>query len=138
MIMRLELPGLTPCNSARHRHWSLEYRERKRWKAAVRWEVLACLGDRSAPCLARARVKITRRSTAAKSPDRDNLTHGAKWILDGLVEARVLLDDSPDVLVGLECDWERVGRRRDQQMIVVVEEIPRADSPILAGLAPAD
>lgn len=94
------LPEL-PNRKGQGHHWSREARYRKSWH----WLVRCAVGNvRPAAPLAHARVVLTRHSRRA--PDPDNLAASWKPVLDGLVRARVLLDDSP-AHVELASRWER-------------------------------
>lgn len=75
--------------------------------------------------LERASVGITWRCKTRRRRDLDNLVSGLKPLLDGLVSAGVILDDSSDVLVALGPLVVQVGCPEDETVLVVTEE--RAD-----------
>lgn len=105
-MLDLTIPGLPPMNTAGPHggsHWS-RTRIKRQWEGHVCAAVLTALGRWPAAPLERARVTITRCST--REPDFDNLAQGGKFILDGLVKAGVLADDSPKVIGRPEYLWE--------------------------------
>lgn len=103
MILDLTLDGLPPMNTAdRTHHWSA-YRLKRAWEGKVCAAVLHELGRWPERPLDRARVTITRCST--REPDFENLTQGGKFLLDGLVKAGVIVDDSPGVIGRPEYLW---------------------------------
>lgn len=109
-MLDLTIPGLPPINTAGPHggsHWARTTTKRQ-WEGKVCAAVLEALGRWPAQPLSRARVTITRAST--REPDYDNLTQGGKFILDGLVKAGVLVDDSPAVVGRPEYLWERAPR----------------------------
>lgn len=107
MMLDFELPGLPPMNTAGSHggsHWSRTIIKRK-WEGKVVSAVLEALRRWPAEPLERARVTIVRCST--REPDYDNLAQGGKFILDGLVKAGVIADDSPQVIGRPDYRWEK-------------------------------
>lgn len=90
LIIEEAAPGL---NEMLRWHWSQRYKERARWS---RWVWLArCQASPHPPaCLARARIRIERRSRGQLDPD--NLHGSCKLILDALRDQQLIQDDSPD------------------------------------------
>ena len=80
----LWLPGvLTPLlNKVLRAHW----RKRQAGTRALAWEVRAAIGRRGLPAvpIARARVRIVRRSALGPLPDQDGMIGGAKGLIDTL------------------------------------------------------
>ena len=115
--LRLEIPGLPPMNtSATRRHWAVQAREARDTQTLV----AALVGKRRPPKpLKRARVTVTRCSP--REPDFENMTLSSKAHIDGLVKARVLVDDNPDV-----CErvyrWAKAPRGQGR-LVIDVEEI---------------
>lgn len=100
--LEFSVRGLPPTQTGGGRgHWAKRHREVKQWRELVAGLARAHRGP--GPPWPRARVRITRRS--AKEPDADNLVASMKPILDGLVVAGVIPDDSPKH-VELEVVWE--------------------------------
>lgn len=121
MTLELVIPGLPPMNTAGSHggsHWSRTTVKRK-WESLVCAAVLEALGRWPAKSLDRARVTITRCST--REPDFDNLTQGGKFILDGLVKAGVITDDSPAVIGRPEYLWQKSPRGMGSVRITVEE-----------------
>jgi hypothetical protein len=110
VTLELAIPGLPPMNTAGPHggsHWSRTATKRK-WEGRVCVAVLEALGRWPTVPLEQARVTITRCSE--REPDYDNLTQGGKFLLDGLVKARVLVDDSPKVIGRPDYRWEHAPR----------------------------
>lgn len=115
--LTLTVPGLPKLNtSATRRHRMVQHREARKWREAV---VLLVGSRRPAKPLARARLLVTRCS--ARMADRPNVAIGSKALVDGLVAARVLLDDSPKVLVEERYEWEPAPKGKGF-MILIVED----------------
>jgi len=88
-------------------HWRKLYKERAKWKGLVGNAVLLADERRAAERkpLTRARVTITRCSST--EPDYDGLVSGGKALLDGLVEAGVIVDDKVSVIGQPVYLWEK-------------------------------
>lgn len=117
----LTAPLVPTLNVLLRKHWSYRTRMKKALAADFRMEAMLQLAveDWGLFPLQRARVEIVRLA-CGKEPDRDNLVSSAKLILDALVAALVLKDDSPDCLV-LSVRWERVARAKQRTLISVTQ-----------------
>ena len=97
----LGLPQMT--NSIGRSHWSKKFKEARKWKSLV---FTHCLKAKITQLeLNRAVLTLTRHST--KEPDFDGLVSGFKHVIDGLVEAKVIISDKPSVLEGTTYRWEK-------------------------------
>lgn len=92
-------------NSARgsHAHWSCRHKEDAGWKRAV-WVEVMKNGKPRQP-LQKATITLTRFSS--NEPDFEGLVSSFKPVLDGLIEAGVILDDHPSVIGQPVYLWER-------------------------------
>lgn len=94
-------------NAIGRKHWTVKANEAKRWRQII---VLMCrqlnICDLN---LAKAELILTRYSSS--EPDFDNLASSFKHVIDGLVEARVIIDDKPSVLKQVRFEWEKVSRK---------------------------
>ena len=112
-ILRFELPARTPSLNVWQRwHWRRQHAYSKNLADEVYWMVY-----RKAPkATLKRRVVITRRSTG--KCDADNRCGGAKALLDALVKAKLLVDDSEQ--------WVDVLYKHEMGsgMLVEVFEIP--------------
>lgn len=87
---------LTPNGRA---HWRQKAKCMRKDKEAVYVAVRSLGGSsRDSPALTHAHVKVTFYVTVAARRDADNLLSSLKGVLDGLVDAGVLVDDSLDVI----------------------------------------
>lgn len=110
---------VAPMNtSAWRRHWSAAMRERDQWQRLVAFAFPSFA--RPAAPLPRARVTITRVSSAPRHPDPDNLAYASKPILDALVSLRILADDGPEI--ERVWRWEK-GPRGVRETRIFVEEL---------------
>jgi hypothetical protein len=89
--MTLTIPRLAPSlNRALRMHWSARKREQAAWDALV---LQALSGSR--PKMERARVEITR-FYAKHALDKDGAYGAQKPVIDALVHAGIIPDDSPE------------------------------------------
>lgn len=114
--IEIRLEGLPPINSADAPHRFVRHKARKLWKRLI-WA--SVVGRKPEKPLSHARVHITRCSSAP--PDPANLGEGAKFLLDGLVDAGVLEDDSARVIGMPKLDWEMAPPKKGHVRIRVWE-----------------
>lgn len=107
---------LPPSLNARM-HWAV----RKRWAGAFREAVAWHAKLRRIPALKKARVEVINRT--CHPMDRDNLYSAAKPLIDGLVTAGVLPDDSEEYLDEI-CRHERVNKFSEEDVVIVITELP--------------
>lgn len=101
-IIEFEIPDLPKTINALGRaHWAVKAQEAAKWKALVHLSVCAYKPEKP---LEKARITLTRYSSG--KPDFDGLVSSFKHVLDGLIEAGVIIDDSMDN-VTTEYAWER-------------------------------
>lgn len=98
-------------------HWRSKHGHTKLWKRKV-W--LACWHLAPPEPLQRARLTFTR--VSSNRPDFDNLVSSFKATIDGLVEARILIDDKPENIERQDYFWER-GKLKQGFIKVNVEAI---------------
>jgi Holliday junction resolvase RusA-like endonuclease len=79
-----------PSNGS-HGHWSVIASQKKKWRALT----IAAIGyRRPTKPLNKATITLTRHSSMR--PDMDNLAISFKPVMDGIVAAEVVTDDSPE------------------------------------------
>lgn len=117
----LTLDGAPSMNSADNRHWRTRNKEKKLWYARVESELMMLRPQISGTPWGKASITITRCTAASRAPDFENLAQGGKFILDGLVRSKVILDDNPDVIRQPVYKWERA-KRGDAHVIVEVQQ----------------
>lgn len=107
LLAEFKLPGIPKTiNQMSGRHWVVRHNEAKRWKALV---LLFCRQLRIEGLnLPVCRLELTRHSS--REPDFDNMVGSWKHIIDGLVEAQVMIDDKPSVIGSPVFKWVKVPR----------------------------
>jgi Holliday junction resolvase RusA-like endonuclease len=113
----LEIKGVPKILANMRGGWKALHFEKKKWKDRTHREVIL---NRMVPATAllKANVRLTRYTS--RCPDADNLYSSWKGVLDGLVEAGVIKDDSPHV-INLVCDWQKTSNRLAKIRIQVQE-----------------
>ena len=96
LIVRGAMPNLNTVIAATKRHWSHYSKEKKMWTQTVRMEALA---QKMTPVTQPVWVRSEYYSKNRRA-DPDGIRIAAKYILDGLVEANVLPDDSQKWIIG--------------------------------------
>lgn len=106
-VLEFEMIGLPKTTNGSHGSWQAAAAERRKWRQAVR---MVAYMRRPPKALEKARLTLTRCSTTR--PDMDNLAISFKGCVDGLRDAKVILDDNDDVVVERKYAWERPGETR--------------------------
>lgn len=88
--------------------------ENKKWQNIVSIKVV---GRRPLKPLEKAKVTCTR--VSSREPDRDNLYHSFKSVIDALVRSKIIIDDKASV-IDLKCEW-RQAKPKQGHIIVRVE-----------------
>ena len=118
--VEFEIKGLPALpNQIMYRHWAVKRKLAKDWKQLVYFHTM--VAGRPKEPLSTARVTMTRFS--AREPHWDNLAASFKHVLDGLIEARVIRDDSRKTIGQPLFDWQKTSQKAGF-IRVRVEEIP--------------
>lgn len=105
-------------------HWS-ERARGARWWRQVTWAVCRAAG---VPPLGRASVELHVTPPDRRRRDQDNLVATLKPVLDGLVDAGVVPDDTPEhVEYGVPRLREPDGTRRWSWLLLIRDATPPAD-----------
>jgi Holliday junction resolvase RusA-like endonuclease len=114
MTISVVVPGIPPSpNQTRREHWARRAAEAKRWK---RDTYLAAVSARNALLtrypgvilpLTEARVRCVIVTKSAVRRDPDNAIASMKPLIDGVVQAGILADDSFSVITDLSVAVER-------------------------------
>jgi Holliday junction resolvase RusA-like endonuclease len=121
LIIRAKMPNLNDVIAASKRHWSYYSKEKKRWTEIVAQEA-------QAQGLYKMRLPVWVRTTyylRTRRSDPDNVRVAIKYILDGLVQAGVLEDDSQRWIVGFQdlYDLDRDDPRIEVQLMADPREV---------------
>ncbi len=113
-----ELKGLPKTvNQLGRKHWAIKVKHNNEWHL----QILAELMKQGLPPhpITKAFVTLTRFS--AVEPDYDNLVNSFKCILDSLIKASVLADDSSRVIGHPIYMWEKCPHREGKIRVEVQE-----------------
>lgn len=118
MVLKIEINGLPKIlsNGSQKNFWARE-NHKKHWKRLTMLAVTAA-GWGSRPALTKAHAVFTRHSS--READFDNAVHSFKPVVDGLVQAGVLIDDKPSVLTR-EYRWEKASPKKGKITIEIFE-----------------
>lgn len=110
-----------PSLGNRHQHWTKTANERKLWHALV---LGAFCNYRPPYPLKLASVEVVRFSS--RRPDFDNLVYSFKPVFDGLIHARIIVDDDMLTIVDRKYRWEKCPEK-DAHIVISVKEILEHD-----------
>ncbi len=98
MRYQVPLPSYPPVSANRRGHWAKHASKIRAWRYATAMHVRAV----GVPRCESIRVTVWVSPPDRRRRDRDNLRATLKHILDGIVDARVVVDDTPDRVVSDE------------------------------------
>jgi Holliday junction resolvase RusA-like endonuclease len=118
-VLEFTLHGLPARTNSAHTSWRARHAEARKWKSMV---VSAVILKRAKPAwpLTKAKLTLTRHSSIR--PDADGLVSGFKHVVDGLIEAGVIIDDNMDVIGMPTYEWKKAPQRNGF-ITVRVEEV---------------
>lgn len=120
--LELKIMGLPDTLNARKTHWAAKMLQARKWKENVVNAIILGKHPRPESPLQRAKLVLTRYSSASRPPDFDNLVGSFKNCLDGLKEAGILIDDNPLIIGQPEYKWEQTNPKKGH-ITIVVEEV---------------
>lgn len=107
-----DLPKTT--NAFKRQHWIHRHKEAQKWKRAVYSAVNERKPGRS---LQSAKLNLVRYSS--KCPDSDGLVSSFKHVIDGLVAAQIIVDDSYANIGMPEYRWEKAPKGKGKIKVKV-------------------
>lgn len=115
--LHVDIPGVTPLNSADSMHWSTRHRHRTLWHGLV--AVYVPTRSRPKRELPHALVTITRNT--ARRADFDNLVSAVKFPLDALEELGIIVSDKPECIGRCSVRWKFAQLKKGFTTIDVLE-----------------
>lgn len=114
-----EIEGLPKIAANANGNWRGRFGEAKKWKRLVHNAVVL---NRLVPATPITKAKlICTRFAFGKKPDFENLAHSFKHIIDGLVEANVLIDDNQEIIGQPEYKHEPAKGRQGKVRIEIYD-----------------
>ncbi|CAK0739439.1 crossover junction endodeoxyribonuclease RusA [Azospirillaceae bacterium] len=118
--IELEIQGLPKITTNANRNWKGRWAEAKRWLRIIETAIIVKRLKPVEP-IKKAKVTLTR-FAFGRRPDQDNLVASFKHVLDGLVKAGVIIDDSYDIIGAPEIDWASA-KPKQGRIKIIVEEV---------------
>lgn len=115
-VLAFELQGLPRMTNNLMVHWRTRHNDVLKWKRLVKAQV-QLTWPKKQPALTSAALTLKRYST--REPDFDGLVSGFKSVIDGLVEAGVLLNDKQSVIGQPKYLWEYAGPKQGKIFVKV-------------------
>jgi Holliday junction resolvase RusA-like endonuclease len=127
-MIKLVIPGTPPSlNQWSRMHWSRAARIKKQWENDILYVFLSCKAKGAFP-QQKAQIKVTYFFATNRRRDADNLN--LKFILDGIVKAGIIQDDSTKVIGQPVTAWE-VDKHDPRVEIEISESSLLADQPFV-------
>jgi hypothetical protein len=98
-------------------HWRAKHKESRIWKTRVESQVI--LNGRPPEPLLKAKLHLERHSSS--EPDFDGLVSSFKFVIDALIDARVLIDDRMTNIGQPAYSWVMVPRNKGKIKIIIEE-----------------
>lgn len=120
--LELRLIGLPKrINQMSGTHWAVRAREATKWKARLAGKMILTRQSPPPAPLQRAKVTLVRHSS--RCPDYDGLVVSFKPVMDALVTALVIRDDSMAVIGQPTYEWKPAAKLGGF-VTILVEEVP--------------
>ena len=103
-------------NAERSGHWTSHRRKTAEWREAAAWEGLAA----QLPRLSSASFRFIPFQRAGVLADSGAHLPPAKAVIDGLVDAGLLTDDSPEFVPSITLDAPRRDKNEPEGLLVVI------------------
>ena len=98
-------------------HWRMKQKEIKMAHTLV----YSCTLKKK-PILPLKRAKLSFIRVSSRQPDQDNLVFSFKHVQDGLIKAKILVDDNPHVVIEAHYSW-RKGPQKTGHCLITIEEL---------------
>ena len=105
-------------NAMGRSHWSVKAKEARKWKTLV---AIRILSKGRCPMLPRAKITLTRYSS--RCPDSDGLVSSFKHVIDGIVGAGLIPDDSYRTIGMPTYLWEETKKGKGKIKVKIEGEI---------------
>lgn len=99
-----------------HGHWRTHAAQRKKWRLDAFMMAIA-----KKPSLPLKECRLTCIRYSSSPMDYDNLVASFKSIVDGIVDARVIIDDNSTCITERYYKWEKA---KQGKIRIILEEIP--------------
>ena len=126
--LTFELEGLPKSQTNNYGHWRTRAKSKKDWEDRV---IAATITQWPKDPLTEAKLTFTRCSSS--EPDFDNLVASFKPVMDGLVRARIILDDKPSVVGQPQYRWEKAAPKQGKIRVQVVEPSVEIGPRVIQG-----
>jgi hypothetical protein len=103
-------------NSIGRMHWSVKAKEARKWKTLISIKILS-----KGRCSQLQRAKLTLTRYSSRCPDSDGLVSSFKHVIDGIVGAGLIPDDSYRTIGMPTYLWEEVKRGKGKIKIKIEE-----------------
>lgn len=111
-------------------HWSVQRRQAKTWRRAAAWAAITQLGTSpDARMRGASIVSITLPVQGAHKRDPHNYFPTVKHIIDGLVDAGIWPDDTPEWVTTIEPRLELTTARPGVVVVSITARPPRTEDP---------
>jgi Holliday junction resolvase RusA-like endonuclease len=122
-LLEFELTGLPRTTNGSHGHWRAKAAQTKQWKQKVFAKAWPLRPSEPLDC---ALITFTRFSSV--EPDFDNLVISFKPIMDGLRQAKIIVDDKKKNVGRPEYLWEYAPKGKGKIKIKIAAAIGRKES----------
>lgn len=113
--LEFSLNGL-PKRTNNIKSWRMRFAEARKWKAAV----FAAVDYKLRPAEPLTKAKVTIIRFSSMPPDYDGMVSAGKYLIDGLVDAKVLVNDTFDIIGAPTYSWEKA-KPKQGKVVVKVE-----------------
>jgi len=116
LLLHIQIPGLPKNTNSNQHGWQARRAEARKWKTLVMNSVV--LAKYNHPPLDKAKLTLIRHSSQS-SGDFDGLVSSFKHVIDGLIDAKVLVNDRMSNIGAPEYRWCRAPRNKGFIEVIV-------------------
>jgi hypothetical protein len=109
VIIEFTIPGLPKRTNNSSSSWKARYAEARKWKRLVQETVVL---NKLKPPRPFTKAKLTLIRASSLRPDSDGLVSAFKHVIDGLIEAGVLINDKYNNIGMPEYLWEQAPQKK--------------------------
>lgn len=114
-MIEIVFQGLPPTPNTKV-HWAVKAKTAKKWRTQARYLALKARPIGHKPFIS---VELTIVRGSARPCDIDNAIAAAKPLIDGIVDAKIISDDNPNVVKAIRYEWQKTAPKAGYVKIIV-------------------
>lgn len=97
-------------------HWAKKAKKVKQWRVMAAW-----MASKHRPKTPFSKIELSIIRFSSQPMDADNAIASCKPLIDGLKDAKIIVDDNPNVIVKIHYEWQKASPKQGQIKLIVEE-----------------